>query len=368
MRLPSLTRWAVGLACGLALTCSGEAARGQAAKPEKVKFDTVDLVEIQGSFYPGPSQRKSPAVLMIHKIGKDSNQEGWDKLAAALQKAGCAVLTFDLRGHGDSKNVQPDFWKVPDNRSLVRGFNPNNPKDSIEHKDFNQAYYPALANDIAAAKLFLDKKNDAGDCNSANTILIGAEDGATLGLLWAYSECHRFRATNYNPLVPLATKLDSNPESKDLVACLWLSLDSSLGNRRTPTDIWVQYVGRDKKVPMAFLYGADDKKGEDYAKRCVNSYIKPDKTKQRFTVESGIKGTKLLGQGLLTANLETEKKITGYISEFLKENPPTDWERRDVDKTTYAWAYPPRGTLPILAKREGEKTLELIPLPKVGIR
>ena len=81
-------------------------------KSERVHFETVDQVELHGTFWPGGKGRKSPCVLLLHKLnGKGSHEEGWDLLADELAKKGFAVLSFDFRGHGDSNTIGTDFWK-----------------------------------------------------------------------------------------------------------------------------------------------------------------------------------------------------------------------------------------------------------------
>src|SRR5437879_3525330 len=78
---------------------------------DEVKFDSFDGVELHGTFYPASGGTKSPCVLLIHKIGGNRNQAGWEDLAVYLQKKDFAVLSFDLRGHGESLTVNPNlFW------------------------------------------------------------------------------------------------------------------------------------------------------------------------------------------------------------------------------------------------------------------
>ena len=72
---------------------------------ERVRFDTVDQVELHGTFYPSTKGKRASCVLLLHALGKDSQQEGWDKLAKELQSKGYAVLAFDFRGHGKSDRV-----------------------------------------------------------------------------------------------------------------------------------------------------------------------------------------------------------------------------------------------------------------------
>ena len=97
------------------------------------------------------------------------------------------MLALDFRGHGDSKNVKPmEFWNVRHNTNGIKGA--ARTKDSIDWKDFTPAYYPMLVNDIAAAKQFLEQKNNARECNISDLYVVAAEDGAGLGMLWMASE------------------------------------------------------------------------------------------------------------------------------------------------------------------------------------
>src|SRR5438874_52676 len=46
---------------------------------ENIKFDSVDGVELRGTFYPA-SKAKAPAVLMLHRYG--GNRQAWEEVAA----------------------------------------------------------------------------------------------------------------------------------------------------------------------------------------------------------------------------------------------------------------------------------------------
>src|SRR5947209_6092069 len=71
-------------------------------KPQRVPITTADGVELDGTFYRGRGGRDTPAVMMVHKYGSDRSKSDWIGLAGALQQAGYAVLSFDLRGHGQT--------------------------------------------------------------------------------------------------------------------------------------------------------------------------------------------------------------------------------------------------------------------------
>jgi len=72
------------------------------------EFRTFDLVELHGSFdLPVGIPAPVPAVLLLHGYGED--RTAWKDFQAELLKRGWAVMTVDLRGHGESKtrNRQP---------------------------------------------------------------------------------------------------------------------------------------------------------------------------------------------------------------------------------------------------------------------
>jgi pimeloyl-ACP methyl ester carboxylesterase len=361
MRPLTLAGLALGLAVGLAF--AAPPARG-ADEPDKVKFETVDLVELHGAWYPSKDGKKAPCVLLLHKIGGSSHEDGWDALAKDLQKAGYAVLSFDFRGHGDSTGVSPGFWQERFNASSLKvAFNPNKPKESISISDFNPGYCPVLVNDIAAAKLFLDHKNDSGECNSANLILIGAEDGATLGAMWLNAELYRHRVTG-----PL--KFAPTPEGKDVAACVWLTISPVIGKNgvRPPLGSWITYAGHEKKVPMAFVYGEKDTNGANVSNSLFEK-IKPDKdAKSKLTGKKPIEKTNLAGHGLLSKEVDARKWIVEtYLKTVKDEKVAPAWEEHDFEKAAFVWSF--QGAVqPIQAKLPGEKTIAPVPLKELGLR
>lgn len=78
-----------------------------------VSLRTEDKIVLKGSFYaPKVSKKKStpaPAALLLHDASK--SREELEELAAYLHKRGFAVLTLDLRGHGDSATEKAAFEK-----------------------------------------------------------------------------------------------------------------------------------------------------------------------------------------------------------------------------------------------------------------
>jgi hypothetical protein len=348
------------LVAGLFGVMSLSAAQGQAgaeSKGEKVHFYTADGVKLQGTFYPG--KRNSPTVLCLHALGEDSRKKAWSSLAEALNKDGNAVLTFDLRGHGQSLEIEPaTFWMKPRNVASVKGA-PK--KDSIEFKDMQKEYYPVLVNDIAAAKAFLDHRNDLGNCNTSSLVLVGAETGATLGALWLNAEWHRFRFDPPNPMLGIPGKISPNAEGKDTIGAVWLSASSKLGSRQgIALGKLLDRAGKEYATPMVFMYSDADKTGQtiavNAAKALKGGKSKKDDKKYALTDAVPIKGGgKLTGIGLLQKSLQTEEAIAGYIKE-VADAKGKEWEERDFRKTQYVWRVPGVAA-PQPAKLPNEKML-----------
>ena len=61
----SITGRYLALSACLALALTPKLAHAQ-AKAQGVTFDTVDGVELKGSFYPGGQGNKSPCVILLH--------------------------------------------------------------------------------------------------------------------------------------------------------------------------------------------------------------------------------------------------------------------------------------------------------------
>jgi alpha-beta hydrolase superfamily lysophospholipase len=386
----------LALACALGVAVSALAGARAAEDPPKkdkdkdkgtsqdVRFDAADGVELHGTYYPPDpaAKAKSACVLLLHNFDKakggNSHQEGWEALATDLQKDGYAVLSFDFRGHGDSKNVKEAFWnsvKNPHNINYVK--TAAKAPDTIDRQDFagNAAsYFPYFVNDVAAAKDWLD--NNAGGA-SGRLIVIGAGEGATVGALWMSSECHRQRAKlQGNQIIFDKAGLPDleEPEGSDLVGAVWLNISPTLGGRSVGEKLhtWLADVAGDNKVPMAFLFGAKDGDAETHAKRDVAAIKEQiekkisDKTKVKqrmeLTFAKGIEDTELSGSDLLKEGLGTAKKIKEDYLPRLLDNRPEKKKTALGKEDIIFWTFPGRVPYRNLANNP-----LLVPLEKFGV-
>ena len=119
----------------------------------KVDFETSDNVSIVGNYWPSDSDR---AVILVHMM--PATKESWTPFADLLSRNNFAILSFDLRGHGESV-IQED--------------------KKLDFKLFMDDDHKKSLLDIDAAVNFVDKKE---------IFIIGASIGANLAL-W-YQSLH----------------------------------------------------------------------------------------------------------------------------------------------------------------------------------
>jgi hypothetical protein len=327
----SFITFALAMGLGLAFIAP---ARPQDNK-EDVSFKTIDGVLIKGVFYTGSKGANSPTVIMLHKWGGNSSQNGWTELAKRLQEKGYSVLTFDFRGHGQSTTVDPEkFWKYQPN---VNHYAKSWKKDqtSIKYSDFKPNYLPYLLNDIMAAREDLDNRNDSAGCNVSNILVIGAEEGASLGLAWMTTEFFResINKKNDNAQAPPLlwwtnpnTKFSlDRPASEDLAGAIFLSAPRNPLKLNYPYSHFESLTKEKlRTIPMWFTYGEDDKLGKSDAGYFADVFKlnKGDLKIKNLTLpipKTTLRGAQLLAQPALQT--ATEDLIEKFLENMVKIRP-----------------------------------------------
>lgn len=351
---------------GLALVASPSS--GQDAKAlepaEKVRFESADGVKLAGDFYRSPA-KGAPVVMMLHNIGESSAKEKWIDLAKTLQPS-FSVLTFDFRGHGASIEIDPElYFKYPPNvRATKGGANPR--KTKLDWKEIDKNSYSLFINDIAAAKGYLERtQNDLGTCNTANTIVIGVDQGATLAAIWANSEFHRYKIDFPPPLFQV--RPENKSEGQYLTALVCLGINPKLGSRSVSLVKTLDYPCRQNYLPALFVHGDGDPKDKaslqdrDVAKMLEKAIKIPigKKTDPRLAQTRAIelKGAgKLRGVDLLAKSLNSSQGINAYLKNLTSEKT-NEWSQHEFVKTKFAWKVSPDpNELPIPAKVFKEDT------------
>lgn len=123
-----------------------------------MELQTTDGVIIVGDFINPAGAKKT--VLLLHMM--PAVRDSWEPLSAELNNAGFATLAIDLRGHGESTEMQ----KV------------GGEKLKLDYKNFTDKDHQASRLDVDAAMNFLKSKGFSEE----NISLLGASIGANLTL------------------------------------------------------------------------------------------------------------------------------------------------------------------------------------------
>lgn len=137
-------------------------------QPRLEVITTKDGVPLRCGYFPSDRGKEAVPVILLHEwkgLGPPLRP-----LAEALQKAGCAVLTPDLRGHGGSRSYR-------DARGQTGEFD----LSRMGRRDVQAM----LSRDLEALKGFVKDENDAEQVNLNALTLIGFGEGGILAANYA---------------------------------------------------------------------------------------------------------------------------------------------------------------------------------------
>jgi len=164
------------------------AQRNTARPPPPAEFalTTKDGVQLKITYYAGTDGRETVPVILLHDFNE--TRAVMDGLAVELQDPRLAdeglaeegpptqdvrpraVVTVDLRGHGESKTA----------------FNADGSSEELDANRFQQADFEDMVHlDMEAVRSFLVDQNDAGTLNLNELCVVGAGMGANVAVLWA---------------------------------------------------------------------------------------------------------------------------------------------------------------------------------------
>ncbi|MFM7845221.1 MAG: alpha/beta hydrolase [Planctomycetota bacterium] len=136
--------------------------------PESLPLVTKDQVPLRITYYKGLQGKKSIPLVMVHDLNGQRGE--FNPLALYLQKqGGFAVVTVDLRGHGESNRLRGP-----------NGAEKTVTPDSLKPVDFENM----VKFDLERVKKFLVEKNNEGELNVNQTGVIAA---GQLGTVLAYN-------------------------------------------------------------------------------------------------------------------------------------------------------------------------------------
>jgi dienelactone hydrolase len=146
-------------------------------------LETSDGVRFGAWYYAAPAETKPTAtVILIHDIGGSHKSVG--DLARALQRAGCAVVAPDLRGHGSGS--QRSGEAAADAHQLLRKAD----FEAMAASDGRVRDDPASSHrgEIEAVRGWIKKQADAGKLDIDRLCVVGSGLGATLAAMWTAAD------------------------------------------------------------------------------------------------------------------------------------------------------------------------------------
>jgi pimeloyl-ACP methyl ester carboxylesterase len=319
--------------------------------PQRVAFATADGVELSGRYRPGRLGTKSAAVLVLDGVGPNARPDRCDALAAALNRAGSATLCLDFRGHGASRGAAPEFWAFPTNRKLVRGYAAGRTPDRIAADDFRPGYLPVLVNDVAAARAFLDGRNDVGECNTGRLVVVGFAEGAAVGAMWVATEWSRYRVTGAYPV-----RLAPSPEGKDVAGCVWVGPPADLDGRAVPYLNLTRRAGAKDTLLVGLVSAAGDRAAARLAGD-LDDLLNRGRDRLFRATDVRVQA----GRHLAEAG-EVLPAVEGLVTDMLKVQDIPPWDDRDFADRRYVWA---AGGRAVPAKDEGETVLRPVPIAQL---
>ncbi len=339
-------RW---LFAGVALATFFSLPATAAERAQRIELVTHDGVELVGHYHAGTKGTKSPAVLILDGIGDNRRPDMCEAIADRLHADGCATLTFDFRGNGASTAIREEFWDDQTNRKLVRGYRTKDAPTEIKFEDFKPGYYRTLVNDVATMRSFLDRRNDASECNTGNIIVIGLREGAVIGSMWLATEWNRYRiAGGFSP------RLVANPEGRDVSGCIWIDPPSVIDRQSISLVDYIKRATAKRSTFVAWMHPQSDERQTRLAGQCN---VQINRKSSKIFHPSPVK----VERGKQLVDLQN---LPGLVEKFVDEmrdntDPPL-WDDRDFNDKRYAWSLP--GGRLELAKEEDERTLRSIPI------
>ncbi len=258
------------------------------AEPEDISLETKDGVILRCTYYAGKLGKKAVPVMMLH--GWEGQRSDYRNMALYVQSLGHAVVTVDLRGHGQSMQAR---LPTGDTRELNR--------EMFRARDLE-----AMVLDVEAVKKFLVKKNNDGDLNVEALTIIAADFSCIVAMRWS--------VVDWN--APLLPSFKQGQDVKALVLLSPLQTFKGLTNR----DAMAHPVIRGKLSTMIAAGNQNTKSLAD-AKRLhgilQTHHIKPptdpDERRKKLDLFLMTPDTSLQGAELLGPGLDTPRAVANFI-------------------------------------------------------
>jgi len=291
----------------LTVNTTATTAHAQSGPVERV-LTTADNWQIHITYYEGGDGKESPVVILVPGVegNKDSKtRKIWDGVASVLNKKGYAVVTADLRKHGDSVPVVDEGVK----ERLMK----------LSQND----YRAMVALDLEAIKTFLVAEHQKEKLNIRK-----------LGIAAAGSSCLVVSAFAVNdwmkkPWPDAPTLALRTPKGQDVRAVMMLSPKTQVTGMNYRT-ILKGLADPSKGIAINLYYNPTDrteKRAADSIDRIIS--IKNSDDEDARKIIEGPPEKKYTAENFLTDKAKTvmEKNISEFFDKYVKQREDP-WKTR----------------------------------------
>ncbi len=272
------------------------------AEPEDKTLTTRDGVALRITYFASNLGKESPAVILLHQ--KSGNRFVWKEFARSLQKVGIAVVTIDLRLHGESRPAPP-AGEAGDKEVRIR------PAD----------FMAMVSVDLPTVKQFLISEHHAEKLNINKLGIVGPESMAPVAMLFAQVDWAQ-RPYEDNREATLRT-----PRGQDVRAVVLISPDGKVPG--LPNVVAASAL-RDLEGPdrqrIAFFLCTGSRVEETAEAKKIGFVLQKaeDADSRVYTREFDSNQS---GTGLLGKTLGLEESMRQFFTTHLKKSPG-EWRNR----------------------------------------
>jgi pimeloyl-ACP methyl ester carboxylesterase len=311
-------RWLTLAACAAVLPTadSGRLFAQGTQKSAKVvdqrQLTTADQFPLHITYFQSPRGKEAPAVILLH--GNGGNRLVWQKssppfpqgLAGRLQDEGYAVVTVDLRQHGESKPGNQAETPAAKGRK--------NGGANISRND----YANMVRFDLEAVKDFLLAEHHKGNLNIRKTAIVAAGMSAPIAIQFATIDWAK------RPWDDAPTAANRTPKGQDIRALALISPEENVPGVSAGRAI-LELSNPSLEVAFLVVYGTKDKLDRGDSKSLFQKVSAHQANEGRVylqPLEYNLRGTDMIGEGI-----KVEETILGFLKKHLM-SLPDEWRVR----------------------------------------
>jgi len=276
---------------------------------------TSDDWQIYITYYPVYAEKESiakesPVVVLLH--GDKENRLVWEGekgLAARLEREGFAVITVDLRKHGQSTNAGRAPGDSPAGGKNTEGTN-------LQSADYGDM----VDEDLAAVKKFIFEQHQAKRLNMNKMGIVGAETSAAVAVCFAANDWNR------TPFDDAPSDEMKTPRGQDVRALVLLSPPQKTRGVSF-TEALTEVRNPDWNVAFLTLYGKLNKPDKNAIDTHKRLFASTKANKDRIYLHGynvNLRGTDLLGK----REVDAESTIVEFLKLHLKDIKDSPWRDR----------------------------------------